>query len=135
MTNVTRKEVGGKKYKTAHHQFVKLISMLNNSGAKHLIDELLTESEQIMLIKRFAVIFMFTQGYSYYKASQAIGVSKSTAQRLYSQYSLGEFENLFKGLSKTQKSELVSVIEDIIMSSVNMKARARLMKRAMKDRR
>lgn len=129
MTNISQRKTGGKDYDVAYEQLAKLISGLHGKSAHYLLDELLTETERVMLVKRFAAIFMFQQEYSPYRVSQVIALSESTAQRLFSQYQIGTYDNLLLCLKKAEKSDFRALIEDLIMAQVNMKTRRRLVNR------
>ena len=131
MTNVSHKKVGTLDYKYSQKQFIQLIAKLETGGAAHLIQELFTEAERVMLIKRFAAIFMYQQNYSTYRVSLAIGVSFSTAQRLYKSYQEGSFDNLLNSIPKTQRSEFLALVEDFMLSKISIKARSRLLKRVL----
>lgn len=130
MTHISRKMIGAVDYKQAQKQLIRLISKLETGGATYFINELFTESERVMLIKRFAAIFMFQQEYSTYRVSQAVGISVSTSQLFHKKYLEGHFDNLLACIPKNQKSEFLSLVEDFMFSKVNTKARSRLFKRA-----
>ena len=132
MTNVSKRQLSGTDYKSAYEQLLLLISNLNNKTAPTFIDELFTEAEKIMIVKRFAAAVLFNQNYTSYRVSIAIGISESTAQRLYKKYCEGEFDKLLNCLSKKQKSEFVSLIEDFILSKASPRARARFVNRVTK---
>ena len=132
MTHISQKKVEAIDYKKAEKQLVQLISKLETSGATYFINELFTEAERIMFIKRFAAIFMFQQGYSTYKVSHAVGISLSTSQLYYKSYVEGQFDNLLACIPKRQKSEFLSIVEDFMLFKISAKARARLLKRALK---
>jgi uncharacterized protein YerC len=131
MTHISRKNIGALDYKQAQEQLIRLISKLETGGATHFINELFTEAERVMLIKRFAAIFMFQQDYSTYRVSQAIGISISTSQLLYKGYLEGNFDNLLACIPKNQKSEFLALVEDFMLSKISAKARSRLLKRVL----
>jgi uncharacterized protein YerC len=129
MTHVSRKEVSSIDFIRAQKQLVGLITALKENGANSFINELFTETERIMIIKRFAAIFMFQQEYSTYRVSQAVGISTSTSRSMYKNYLDGNYDNLLAKIPKKQKSELLSLIQDFVLSRANYKARQRLLKR------
>ena len=131
MTNISNKNTKSKDYKIAYKQLVSLIAKLKNKNASYLIEELFTEAEQIMFIKRFASVFMFKQGHSVYRVSQALGVSKSTASRLCKQYNQGKYNNLLNCINKRQTNEFLSLLNDLILAQASPKARARIMNRVI----
>ena len=131
MTNVSRHKINEPDYVLAHRELVVLISSLNKQNASVLIEELCTEAEKIMLVKRFAAILLFSHKYSAYRVATVVGISVSTAQRLYRQYEQAEFEGLLRCVTKKQQREFVSLIEDFLLSRVSHKARTRLARRAL----
>lgn len=117
----------------AHSQLTFLISKLNKRTSEYFIHELLSEAEQIMIIKRFAAIFMFNNNYSPYRASQTLSISTSSARRLYLQFENGQFSNLLGCIKKKEANSFLSLLEDLITAQVSPRARARLMNRALRD--
>ncbi|MCD5381400.1 MAG: Trp family transcriptional regulator [Candidatus Pacebacteria bacterium] len=130
MTNVSSEKTDDDSYKIAHKQLIDTVSRLQRRNTHDFLDGLLTESETIMLVKRFAAAVMFQKHYSTYKVSRTLGISISTAQRIYSQYKIGNFDKLLNCVTKKDKNELVSLLEDFMLSRVNYKARLRLAKRS-----
>ena len=131
MTHISRRKITSIDYSHARKQLVDVIAHLKIDGAAHLINGLLTEAEQVMLIKRFATILMFQQDYSTYRVSQAIGISTSTARLIYEDYIAGRYDGLLSSIPKKQKSDFIKLVEDFMLSRVSMKARSRLTKRAL----
>jgi uncharacterized protein YerC len=134
MTNVSKVKTGDVDYKHASQELVQLISKLNKRTASVFINELFTEAEKIMITKRFAAALLFNNNFSTYRTATALGVSISTAQRIYKQYEAGQFDNLINCLSKKEKNEFVELIQDFILSKASSRARARFFNRALKIR-
>ncbi len=134
MTNVSKLQIDSADYKHAHQKLVQLISKLNNQTASVFINDLFTEAEKIMIIKRFAAALLFNDDFSTYRTALALGVSISTAQRIYKQYEDGQFDNLLNCLSKKEKNEFVELIQDLILAKVSSRARSRIYNRAFKTR-
>ena len=63
MTNISRKKTDEKDFAIAHTQLIDLIAKLDKRTSQYLIHELLSTAEQIMIVKRFAAIFMFNNNY------------------------------------------------------------------------
>jgi hypothetical protein len=72
---------------------------------------------------------MFEANYTPYRVSETLGLSTSTARNLYTHYEEGKYNNLLSCMKKKETSIFLQVISDIIMSQVDMKARARLTNR------
>lgn len=130
MTNVSKLQTAGKDYSLVYTELTKVIAKLNKNTASYLMDELLTDTERIMLVKRFGAIFMFTQDFSPYRVSKTLGISIPTSSRLYAQFSEGHFENLLTCLSKKERGNFLTLLNDIILAQASPKARARLMNQA-----
>lgn len=133
MTNISRRKIDSEDYRAGYTQLITTIAKLNKTNAHSLLDDLLTETERIMLVKRFTALFMFQQQYSSYRVSETLNISISTAQRLYAQYVEGHYSNLLNCLGKKEKHKFLALVEDIILAQVDMRARARLAKRARRE--
>ena len=132
MTNISKKKISGKDFTFANKKLVNLIAKLKSKNAHYLLDELLTESERIMLIKRYAAIFMFNQSYSPYRVGKTLGMSNSTVHRLFKHYQEASFHNLLSCLDRKEKSEFLAILNDLIIAQASPRARARLLNRALK---
>jgi len=130
MTNISTQKTNSRDYQVIHKELIKLVVKSNKKTAPYFIEELLTETERIMLIKRFGAIFMFTQGFRPYRVSQTLGMSGPTAYRLYEQYQDGCYSNLLAGLTKKEQSGFLQMLNDLIIAQASPKARARLMNSA-----
>jgi len=131
MTNISKNKITGADYKLAYAELIELLTKLQNNDAKYFLEELLTEAEKIMLVKRFAAIFMFQQNYLPDRVSQTISISLSTAQRLHHQYDDGHYHKLFGCLKPKDKNRFLALIEDLILAQASSKARSRLLKRVL----
>ncbi len=127
MTNVTKKKLNSPEYKTAQKELIKLLAN-NKKLSQGFVNELLTESEQVMLIKRFAAILMFQKEYSPYRVWNTLHMSPSTADRIYQQFQDGNFDNLITSIPHKNIPGWLSFIDDLIRAQASTKARARLMK-------
>ena len=131
MTNVSKRKTNSEDYKIAYNELTQFIANLTAHNSSYLIDELLTEAEKIMIVKRFAAIFMFKEQYSPYRISNVLSVSVSTAQRLHEQYQSGQFDKLLSCMKRKDENRFMSLIEDVIMAQVSPRARVRLLNRVL----
>src|SRR3989338_7947894 len=69
MTNVSKVKTGSPDYKHASQELTQLISKLNKKTASVFINELFTESEKIMITKRFAAALLFNNNFSTYRTA------------------------------------------------------------------
>ena len=130
MTNVSKNNIDTVDYELAYQQLLLLISKLKKNNAGFFLDELLTESEKIMIVKRFAAIFLFNQKYTAYRVGLVLALSLSTTHRLYKLFEDGHFDRILSCISTKQKNEFLSLLEDFVLSKGSIGARTRLLKRA-----
>ncbi len=134
MTNVSKVNINTTDYKLAYQQLVLLISRLEKNNASSFLDELLTDSEKIMIVKRFAAIFMLQQDYTSYRISHTLAMSLSTTHRIYRLFESGHYNKLLSCIPKKQQNEFLEILKDFMMSKGSVRARSRLLKRALADR-
>ena len=115
MTNISKQNITSKDYMLMHNELLKLVAKSNKKTAPFLIDELLTKTERIMVVKRFGAIFMFTQLYSPYRVSQTLGMSAPTAYRLHEQYEKGRFSKLLSCLNRKETFNFLKFLKDLIV--------------------
>lgn len=133
MTNISKQQIHSKDYQIVYKQLTQLISKLTKNNASYLIDELLTDAEKIMIVKRYGAIFMYSQKYTPYRVSNTLGISITTASRLFEQYSQGKFDCLLNCLKKNETNQFLSLIHDLIVAQSSPRARARLLNRAQQQ--
>ncbi len=131
MTNISRKNIHAEDFKLAHRQLIELIAKLNNDTSKYLLQELLSDAEQIMVIKRFAAVFMFKHSYSPYRVSDVLSISTSSAHRLHLRFEAGHFNNLLGCTKKKEANIFLTFINDLIAAKASPRARARFVNRAL----
>lgn len=133
MTNISKQGTKSKDFKESKKQLIALIAKLDKNSAHFLVSNLLTEAEQVMIIKRFAAIFMYENEYSPYRVSATLMISTSTANRLYAQYKSKEFGGLLYHMNKEETNSFLSFLDDFISAQVSPRARARLVSRASRN--
>ncbi len=131
MTNISKHIADRKDYDIAYVELTKFIGKLTTERAVFFMEELLSEAERIMLVKRFTAIMMLHKNFSCYRVSHTLTLSLSTVQRLYKNYSEGAYANLIVSLKKKDTNRFISLLEDLIMAQVSPRARARLMNRVL----
>jgi hypothetical protein len=94
MTNVSKNVLDSDIEKKLRIQFAKFFSDQIPQEVETLFSELLTSSEQIMLIKRLATIVMLIEGESTYSIPKALQLSDSTVRDIKIKYSLGKYDSL-----------------------------------------
>ena len=127
MTNINYKETDD--YNIAFDKLIDLVASVNKSGARSLVSELLTESEQIMIVKRFAAILLFHNDYSSYRVSTCLNISLSTAQRIHKHYDQQAYHELLSHIKPKERNRFYKLINDLILAQASPRARARLSNR------
>ncbi len=131
MTNVSTNNINTKDYEIAFTELTTYLVKLKNSNAAFFVNELLTPTECIMIVKRFATILMFKNNFSAYRASEVLGLSLSTTHGLYQKYKRGQYNGLLGNVQKKDQNRFLSLIEDLIMAQVSPRARARIYNRLL----
>lgn len=131
MTNISKQKTTSKDYQIYFNELTQFIAQLKNKDARHFIDGLLTESETIMIVKRFSAVIMFHRNFSPYRVSQTLSISVSTAQRLLVNYEQGKYDELLNCLKEKEVNSFIALIEDLILFQVSSRARSRLLKRVL----
>lgn len=73
-------------------QFVDLFSSASKQQQSMFFEALLTETEQIMLTKRLAIVLLLLEGYSTYKIAKTLIVSDSTVRLVRAGYRNGHYD-------------------------------------------
>lgn len=131
MTNISKVKIDTTDYKIAYTELSRFIGRLNANNANFLINELLTESETVMIVKRFAAILMLHNNYSAYRVSHTLSISLSTSERLQENYNNGDYNGLVSCIKKKDTNRFLLLIQDLIMAQVSPRARARLLNRVV----
>lgn len=80
-----------------------IASIRSKQKAEKFIDAFFTDTERIMLAKRFAVLISLEQGVSYNTISDVLHVSPSTTGRLQKRRQAGEFDAVLKNISAPRR--------------------------------
>lgn len=95
-----------------------LYTLLRNTGSEtrtQVLEELLTETETIMLAKRIGMILLIKKKISLYKISDLLGVSPSTAERFKLAVESGKYSNTTDWIWKNSKEgSLDALLESVV---------------------
>jgi len=81
----------------------------------HVFEELLTDTEQIMLAKRIGILYFLDKGLSPYKISSLLGVSPSTVERFQNALSKGHYKNISLWVRKnSDEGKLETLLESLV---------------------
>ena len=95
-----------------------LYTLLRNTGSQtriRVLEELLTETETIMLAKRIGMLLLIKKEVSLYKISDLLGVSPSTAERFSDAVKFGKYKYATDWVWKNSKEgSLDALFESIV---------------------
>ena len=101
MARVSKQKLNKKTLNQINKRLVDTVARLETSySTKSFLNDLLGESEKIVLDKRLSIIFMLQENISKYKISKLLKVSESTVKRISFDISLGKYENIKKIINK-----------------------------------
>ncbi|HMA77965.1 MAG TPA: hypothetical protein VKP88_02375 [Candidatus Paceibacterota bacterium] len=126
MTNITHKQVASKEFIRIEREFLKLMRGTSHKAFADCFTALCTESERIMLLKRFGALLLYSQNSSPYKVAQKMGLSVSTAQRLQAHYLHGRYTPIFQTVSEKRQNSFVRFMLTLTAAQVDPKARAKI---------
>lgn len=116
MTNVSKKEMDQNLAREIWQQLNEAVGRLSSTQSTPFLEELLSESEQVMLAKRLAAIILIHEGHSDYAISETLCMSTDTVGRLRFKYNRGEFKSVVVGMqkNKTDYTEFIETLLDVI---------------------
>lgn len=115
MPHISKKELKPEVRKEIEAQLLRTFTNVQKKETRAILQELLSETERLMLAKRLAAIRMLEQEYSYYRIQMSLGLSISTSKRLHQQLLGGDFPAIEKQASKKREQEAaIHTIEIII---------------------
>lgn len=110
MPHVSKKELDKK---TFEKLFTKLVKILQKAQSKnkfsYVLDELLTDTEKIMLAKRLAIILLLFAKFPQHRISDTLFVSPSTVARMSLNVEIGKYDAI-KNISEQEKTDLERII-------------------------
>ena len=114
MTNISRSKTKTAEFRQLHKELTRSMSQLDQKSAYYFFDELFTDTEKIMIIKRFSALVMYERGYSTYKVWNVLHISPTTAQKLYVEYENKKYQNLLKIFTKSNMPAFLTFIDKLI---------------------
>jgi len=94
MVHVSKKRLKKEVADKVHKQFLHTVTNLRGTEGSRTLEELFTQTEQVMFAKRLAAIFMLTQGAPPFHASKVLRLSSSTVSRLQIELENGKYTHI-----------------------------------------
>jgi|SRR3989344_9236829 len=105
MPHISQKSLKKEDFLKIKKQMVRTIAPYKERHTKMILGELLTGTEQLMLAKRLAIIFMLIEGFSFYRIEKTLNVSTSTIIRIYKARSGGAYQHIALCVKKKKRRE------------------------------
>jgi len=105
MPHVSRKQLQDDVSRQIYDQFIKMLANKKAISRDDALDQLLTDTEHIMLAKRFAALYMLAQNVSAYRAHKLLHMSYVTTKRLKRELANGLHPHIAPALKKKKDRE------------------------------
>ncbi len=127
MTNISKQALSLKTKEQLFAQFVDLFSSGNKNQRRTLFSSLFSESEQVMFIKRLAIVLLLVEEYSTYRISKTLLVSDSTVRTIQAQYRAGRFDSIVGTMRKKSfdKKEFWKTLDLLLRCGLPPRGRGR----------
>ena len=118
MAFVSKKVFSTETRKRIRQQFIELFArQRTRKDIATVLDQLLTDTERLMLAKRIVLILMLQNKSSYYEIREALGVSTDTAARWHALLEEGKLDAIVKTLKQKKAREHLLDTGEIILRS------------------
>ncbi len=94
MAHIGKEKLDKGEFERLFGRLVQVCADATERDAHPLLHGLLTDTEQVMLTKRFAAVLMYHEGYSCYVVERTLKISSSTALRIRKAYKTGRYRPL-----------------------------------------
>lgn len=127
MTRVSQQRLDTKLATELFGQFVRIVSKSDRRRTGLLLQSLLTETEQVMLAKRIAVIVFLHEGVSMYRIVRVLKMSISTISEMKHAYTHGKYNDILHvlGKSKAEREAFWKTVEVVIRGGMPSMGRDR----------
>lgn len=118
MTNVSPHTLEQRESKKLIRHFTHL---MGNDTSGSIFSELFTDAEQIMFVKRLAVILMLEKGYSMYRISKTMRVSETTVTRIAEAFETGRYNSLittYHNYPRVDREDFLRIIETLLRAGL-----------------
>lgn len=106
MPHISRKEIEAEWLERMSLLFFAVLAELSSARArKVLLQELLTDTEQLMLAKRVALVAMIAADFSSYTIRKRLGISTGTVRRFARLLDRGGYKHITAELQKLREKE------------------------------
>jgi|SRR3989344_4904636 len=118
MPHISPKKLKKEHLQKLYNEFsVALEKSAKKSWAKLFLNDLLTNTEKIMLTKRFAVIFLLSKQVPVSYIAESLHMSETTIFRMYNKYDIGKYSSVLKAISQENR-DIWGILEKILKAGL-----------------
>jgi len=127
MTRVSRKQLKKKtKELIEHNLIIAFTRFKTKEKQRDFLKDFLTDTEKLMLAKRFAIVFMILHNYSFRQISNKLRVSQSTILKYWKELKNGKHEELRRMIKVNNKKESpLDTLEKVLQFGMPPRGRGR----------
>ncbi len=127
MAHISKETLGAEQYKKLFLQLATVLSRAKVKETQHIFNDLLTETERIMLSKRCAAVLMLEGGRSQYVIHKTLKLSPSTVLRIARLHDRGQYTDMLHILNshKKNREDFWKLIEVLIRGGMPSRGKAR----------
>ncbi len=102
MTNISKRSLDKQQQEQLFYQLSQLVHGTNKNETRVFLEQLFTETEQIMFLKRLAVILLLSKNQSAYRIAKTLKMSESTVNHIRLKYEFGDYDAIVKRSKKKE---------------------------------
>ncbi len=119
MTKVSKRFLNKELEKHIFELFIKtVVDLKNEADARSFLEDLLSPTEKIMLVKRLAIAVLLTKGYTYDEIDNTLKVSRSTIMNVsywLKHGNTGYLKAVDRIMQQQKKEAFIDKIEEILL--------------------
>jgi Trp operon repressor len=124
MPHISKQKLEKKLEKDIHLQLLETLSGKKSKADFYILEELLTETEKIMLAKRCAVIALLGRNVPHFRIWNMLKMSPATVARMANAYEAGVYSNLIKHF-ENKKVDFWKLLEKILQAGLPERGKGR----------
>lgn len=114
MPHVSKELIEKDLYAKLFSELQKIVVTSQHASADIFLESILTETERIMITKRFATVLFLSQGLSGYEIWKLLKLSPSTVARTKLAYEAGHYDGLLRLLKTKEKNKFFDILEILL---------------------
>ena len=118
MPHISRGKINPNKLQNLYLNFLEIMSKSTQGGKNsETFDEFLTQTEKVMLTKRFAIITLLTQKVPIIDIAEGLSVSPATVEKISLKLESGKFKTLEKYIGNKKDKRDWASLEEFVLTT------------------